>query len=528
MKHKRMVAVIFDQEGWSFWNISQQVKRHLSDEFDVCAMSHHKLDKKFILEADAIISLWYGTVCMLHQGTSHWASWQDRIVSPQCKHIACCFDEVLRWNDKAGWNIEETITFAIQHSNAFLCSSDGMARRMFPYFPQPKHLGTCKDGVDLSLFPHHPYRSLAINAGDPVGDLYDDSTPLRIGWVGNTEVFGDLKGISLIHEACDGLDGVRFVHQDKSEHGLVPHDEMHKFYGMVDVLVCMSSCEGTPNPIIEASATGRAWISPDVGIVSELNQDAMSLDCSAPPGLIIPRQDNVLREAIKKLRDNRHMLETMGAVGRHVIEQRWQWKDKAEQYRDALHAVGVRGDEDLKRTVHRQKKGTPPQQNMPGVDVRPVVTAVVEPVPIVREKLEIAHVVEVEPHPPIVITKKVETIVTQKEAIIIVSDPSLVECWRISQLKRKGAKVTLSFVITKQNMYKIPKFIELSDEFDCDCELNSITMNGDREDFLKQAMLLDHVENIPWIQKFQKHPAAHRVTAWPRLIKRIDLERDIS
>jgi hypothetical protein len=472
---KPQVVVIYDQDGWSFHHIAQQIERHLSDEYDVTICSHHSPDKKALAKADAAICLWYGTVCNLHQGTPYFAPWQERVAPEHCKQIACCFDESLRWKSGTGWANEETITFALQHSDAFLCSSDGMIRRMFPYFSQPKHLGTCKDGVDLDLFPHHPYRSIALEDGDPVDDLHDKDTPLRVGWVGNTEVFGDLKGVGLIKEACEGVPGITFIHRDREEHGLLPHDKMHQYYGMMDVLVCMSSVEGTPNPILEASATGRAWISTDVGIVSEINEDARRVGCKAPPGLIIPRQVSALRQAVIKLRDNRGLLETMGAVGRYVIEKRWQWGDKAEQYRDALHAVGVWGNDKLAKTVYRQKR---------------------EP------------------------THFVKQLASSREVFVFVSDLKTADRESIEQLKKQQREPVLCFTVTKQNIMQIPQMIELSADLECKCSLSELLPNGNKEDFLHRGLLADHVENELWLKKFKDHPQAWCVERWPVLIQR--------
>jgi glycosyltransferase involved in cell wall biosynthesis len=165
-----------------------------------------------------------------------------------------------------------------------------------------------------------------------------------VGWVGNSanEYFGSIKGLAKIKEACKNLDGVSLCYHDKAEHGLLPHDKMSASYEAIDVLVCFSACEGTPNPILEAAATGRAWISTNVGIVPELMQDALAMGQTTPPGLIVPREIPMLRKALQILRDDRDLCVRMGEVSRAVIQKHWTWRIKVEQYREALRGVGVR------------------------------------------------------------------------------------------------------------------------------------------------------------------------------------------
>jgi glycosyltransferase involved in cell wall biosynthesis len=48
------------------------------------------------------------------------------------------------------------------------------------------------------------------------------------------------------------------------------YDDLHLFYSQIDVLVCCSSYEGGPTPLIEAHAYAIPYVSSDVGFASEL------------------------------------------------------------------------------------------------------------------------------------------------------------------------------------------------------------------------------------------------------------------
>jgi hypothetical protein len=102
--------------------------------------------------------------------------------------------------------------------------------------------------------------------------------PLRIGWVGNSAwgitLGHDFKGKHGVFdpalEILRGLELPFTVHIADKAQRRVPHADMPEFYRQIDVLVCSSLFEGTPNPVLEAMASGCAVVSTDVGIVSDI------------------------------------------------------------------------------------------------------------------------------------------------------------------------------------------------------------------------------------------------------------------
>ncbi|WP_088624302.1 glycosyltransferase family 4 protein [Oceanicola sp. 22II-s10i] len=121
------------------------------------------------------------------------------------------------------------------------------------------------DGVDLTEFP-------------AVEDTSARCGPIRIGWVGNSAwgstVGRDLKGKATIFDpavetlkAAGAAIDIRVADRARA---FVPKAEMPAFYADLDVLVCSSAMEGTPNPVLEAMATGVAVVSTDVGIVPDV------------------------------------------------------------------------------------------------------------------------------------------------------------------------------------------------------------------------------------------------------------------
>lgn len=133
-----------------------------------------------------------------------------------------------------------------------------------PEYPRPEMI--IEDGVDTDLF----------SPGDLEHSPSQDN--FVVGWVGNSrwgmEDGQDHKGLhSIIIPALDILkhEGLSIIEKfaDRNQ-GFIPQQQMPDYYHSVDVLLCASDIEGTPNPILEAMACGVPVISTDVGLVSQV------------------------------------------------------------------------------------------------------------------------------------------------------------------------------------------------------------------------------------------------------------------
>lgn len=181
------------------------------------------------------------------------------------------------------------------------------------------------DGVDTALFrPYNLERFKEIQG-----------RTLKIGWVGNSSWFSkdmnDHKGIhTIIKPAVEELKAegynVELKLVDKQEK-FIPHDDMAEFYKEIDIYVCASLNEGTPNPVLEAMACGVPVISTDVGIVKE------AFGAKQQEYILKDREKETLKEAIKKLIANKKVLEELSKENLERI-QKWNWESKTEQFRE--------------------------------------------------------------------------------------------------------------------------------------------------------------------------------------------------
>lgn len=157
------------------------------------------------------------------------------------------------------------------------------------------------DGVDLELF--YPINTERFNK---------KKKKLIIGWVGNSKWSikkgDDIKGIKTIIKPVikklqkDGFN-VEEYFADRNI-AFIPLEKMVDYYKKIDVLICASKVEGTPNPVLEAMACGVPVISTNVGIVPEVFGEKQR-------SFIIKRRQNELISKIKFLYENPNTLKQL-------------------------------------------------------------------------------------------------------------------------------------------------------------------------------------------------------------------------
>lgn len=196
-------------------------------------------------------------------------------------------------------------------------------------FPDP--IAVLPDGTDTARF--RP-RNL---------DRLTENRPLRVGWVGNpdwgNDPVRDAKGLrSILTPAIDILADAGCeieTHYADTTVRRRDRDEMAEYYGEIDVLVCSSEIEGTPNPVLEALASGVPIVSTRVGIVP----DALGPKQSR---FILPeRSPKAMAAALKELAQNRALLAELSAENLNRAP-RWDWSESAKGWPDFWQAAMAR------------------------------------------------------------------------------------------------------------------------------------------------------------------------------------------
>jgi glycosyltransferase involved in cell wall biosynthesis len=108
-------------------------------------------------------------------------------------------------------------------------------------------------------------------------------------------------------------------------------DEMLDFYRSLDVYVCASRSEGTPNTCLEAAACGLPVITTRVGNMPELIREGEN-------GFFVERDIAGIAEKLTRLRDDPELRLRLGRAARTAIKP-WDWRRQAARYDTMFQAV---------------------------------------------------------------------------------------------------------------------------------------------------------------------------------------------
>ena len=185
------------------------------------------------------------------------------------------------------------------------------------------------DGVDLSLF-----RPKALDRFDTIA-----SRPVRVGWVGHSawaSTLEDFKGVNTILKPAlkelqeEGLPLVADFADRKDQ--FIPHIKMPDYYAGIDVLICTSKIEGTPNPVLEAMACGVPVITTDVGIVPDV------FGPKQKEYILRERSVACLKEAIRRLLAQPAQFQELSSENLESIKG-WDWSRRAEAFADYFNSL---------------------------------------------------------------------------------------------------------------------------------------------------------------------------------------------
>lgn len=322
---KAKIVLIADAENWAFYNISKGIQQNLSDRYEIhikCISSYNKDYNGFISE---LCEARYDLVHFLQR--AELLNLYLFVVRNKQKHkeiIEALLSMKLSFSvyDHSILGDDETKDFTILFkylADSYVVSSE----RLFQIYSRlpgySKPFGIIEDGVDLRKF--YPLNTERLS---------DGNRTLVVGWVGNSKWGLDIDGIdhkglhTIIKPAVRQLqrEGYRiegrFVDRNVRQ---IPYDKMVDYYNSIDIYLCASDAEGTPNPVLEAMACGVPIITTDVGIVPQLfgpEQKKLILNV---------RSVHALKESVVELINNpeRRML-----LSCENIEQIKGWTREAE------------------------------------------------------------------------------------------------------------------------------------------------------------------------------------------------------
>ena len=292
------VLLVADRPGWAYDILAQSIKKHSRQEYiDIKYVStiRDDIDQYDFSKYDVVFFfLWYDAMrygikvngfdfnktCV---GIHSLSSWEGRGLSKKQASLVC--------NQFAATGyISEEINHLLELKSGF----------------------STPNGIESSIF---------------FATELPSTDELRFMWVGNpgSAHHGINKGFhTIIKPVLDEFfeSGVRLV--TATPENPVLRENMGDFYRANHVLLCASSHEGGPMPIVEALACGRPVVTTEVGIVPEIVEDGKN-------GLIFARSRTGLRNMILKISENRSLISEMGEYTTDSVSDRTA-KDMAESY----------------------------------------------------------------------------------------------------------------------------------------------------------------------------------------------------
>ncbi len=325
---KKRIALVVDVKGWCFWNIASIIKEKLSKEYDFEIINMEELDnnmaKLFLYTKDSfdlIHIFWRGHLTLLPFYENYiqecgltYNSFLDLYVYSQnittSVYDHLFLDDIDKINDI--FKKVKSYTVSSKILNDIYSTNNKILK---------KPLCVITDGVDLNLFKP---KNL---------DRFKKTEKIVVGWVGNSawsKDIEDFKGFNTIikpvlTELKEEGYSIEFEFADKQEK-MILHEEMPNYYAKINLLVCASKCEGTPNPVLEAMACGVPIITTNVGIVKEAFGKKQS------DYILDERSKKALKEKIISVINNKDILKDLSDENLKQIKK-WDWSFKCADFK---------------------------------------------------------------------------------------------------------------------------------------------------------------------------------------------------
>ncbi len=335
--NKKRIAIVYDVDGWAFSNIAKEIKNNLSEFFDIDIFPVSVFDDntvKLVLLAekyDLVHCLWRGLLSCLDfdycRGYIHnmGLTFEEFLKKYYSKTNITTSVYDHKFLDKE--NFETTKSFAKYAKNYTVSSS--ILKEIYDNLDlEKKPMMVISDGVDIEKFK--PNNLERFN--------YDNikNRTIKIGWVGNSEFTdsegdSDLKGVRkiirpVLEELIQDNYPIEIKFADRKD-GFIPHDKMPDYYNSIDIYICGSKNEGTPNPVLESMACGVPIISTDVGIVRD------AFGTKQKKYILEERNKECLKSKIIELLKDKSQFEELSKENLKQIQE-WTWKNKCYQFKE--------------------------------------------------------------------------------------------------------------------------------------------------------------------------------------------------
>ena len=334
---KKKIAIVYDVDGWAYCNIAKKKKKYLSKDFDIdifpVSVFFDNIIELILLadRYDLVHCLWRGLLSSLDYEYARGYIFNMGLTFEEFMEnyynktniTTSVYDH--KFLDEE--NFEITKSFAKYAKNYTVSST--ILRDIYNELDiDKKPTAVISDGVDITKFKPEKLERF---------DLENISNrKIKVGWVGNSEFTdsegdSDLKGVrKIIKPALEELieEGypIELKFADRKE-GYIPHDKMPDYYNSIDLYVCASKNEGTPNPVLESMASGVPVVSTNVGIVRDAFGEKQK------NFILKERSKEDLKAKLVELLEHKEKFKELSEENLKQIKD-WTWEKKCYQFRD--------------------------------------------------------------------------------------------------------------------------------------------------------------------------------------------------
>jgi glycosyltransferase involved in cell wall biosynthesis len=303
-----VVLCIVNRPNWAHDRKTDALARALSGSYEIVKRYQAEVSADDFERADCVLLYFWLQVEQMSHSREVLRRLRDRLVMGICSHYEL----------SGAWREPGLATLA-ELARAVFVNNRLLLEELGPLLSQPVYY--TPNGVDTEFF-----RPAAAPRPEP--------RRLRVGWAGSLTNHG--AGHRGVHEfiapAVAAVEGAELCLAAREETWRT-QEEMLDFYHSIDVYVCASHSEGTPNPCLEAAACGLPVITTRVGNMPEMIRDGEN-------GFFVERDAADMAEKIERLRDDPALRDRMGRAARTTVVEAWDWRRQAACYDAMLRAVG--------------------------------------------------------------------------------------------------------------------------------------------------------------------------------------------
>jgi len=298
---KPKVVMIADVRGWGGWNRAQMIKKHLSDEFDFTLTIREEFRKNRAMykDYDSFYPLFH---TMMNGSTMSRIAKERKLITIVTGRTT--MKPIFRNKSNLREKLKNCTAVAANNMIAYRDLKKNFDGHTF-YVPR---------GVDMSDFYRTKWERdkefTALYVGKPV----------------------EPKGLEqFIRPACKKA-GIKLIANTRNYKTALNYEQMNDLYNECHVYMVASIIDGTPNPALEAAATGRAIISNEIGNMPEFIKDGWN-------GFLVDRNIDSYVEKLKLLKNDMRLTNKMGCNARKMVKREWQWHKTLEYERKMLRSV---------------------------------------------------------------------------------------------------------------------------------------------------------------------------------------------